>query len=185
MLMRQMSNDNRYPLLTTGSYMGKGKRQRRSICSCGKIVQSILLVVSSLPLCRTVYLLYRRSDPVLPSRQTPTNKTGADSIKRQYSTSDEVTQSIPSIMPQRPTIGNKNDDISSVDYMACCGLGHRLSKMADAYYLSQQLNFTLRGYWGYCDTYATIGRLTEVFQYVCRCNHVSFSLLVVDILLTL
>jgi hypothetical protein len=59
-----------------------------------------------------------------------------------------------------------NTNISSVDYMACCGAGHRISKMADAYYLAKRLKFTLRGYWGYCDTAETTGHLTEVFQYV-------------------
>ena len=57
-------------------------------------------------------------------------------------------------------------NISSVDYMACCGAGHRISKMADAYYLAQRLKFTLRGFWGYCDTTASSGHFTEVFQYV-------------------
>lgn len=67
----------------------------------------------------------------------------------------------------KPTINAiVNTNVSSVDYMACCGAGHRISKMADAYYLAQRLNFTLRGYWGYCDTVATSGHLTEVFQYV-------------------
>jgi hypothetical protein len=55
---------------------------------------------------------------------------------------------------------------SSVDYMACCGAGHRLSKMADAYYLANQLQFALRAFWGYCDTSDRNGHLTEVFQYV-------------------
>ena len=59
-----------------------------------------------------------------------------------------------------------NTNISSVDYMACCGAGHRISKMADAYYLAKRLKFSLRGYWGYCDSTATNGHLTEVFQYV-------------------
>jgi hypothetical protein len=57
-------------------------------------------------------------------------------------------------------------DVSSVDYMACCGAGHRLSKMADANFLAQQLQFALRAYWGYCDTSDQTGQLTEVFQYV-------------------
>ena len=61
---------------------------------------------------------------------------------------------------------------SSVDYMACCGAGHRISKMADAYYLAQRLNFTLRAYWGYCDTVATTGQYTEVFQYVEICVYI-------------
>jgi hypothetical protein len=70
-----------------------------------------------------------------------------------------------------------NTNVSSVDYMACCGAGHRISKMADAYYLAQKLNFTLRGYWGYCDTVATTGHLTEVFQYVYSI-HISDSTIV-------
>ena len=40
---------------------------------------------------------------------------------------------------------------SSVDYVACCGLGHRLSKIADAHYVSRVLNVSLRLFWGFCD----------------------------------
>lgn len=40
---------------------------------------------------------------------------------------------------------------SSVDYFSCCGLGHRLSKNADAYYISRLFNVSLRVYWGFCD----------------------------------
>lgn len=42
-------------------------------------------------------------------------------------------------------------NLSSVDYNACCGLGHRLSKLSDAYYAASQLGFALRSFWGYCD----------------------------------
>mmetsp|Transcript_7906 Transcript_7906/g.12094 ORF Transcript_7906/g.12094 Transcript_7906/m.12094 type:complete len:443 (-) Transcript_7906:369-1697(-) len=49
---------------------------------------------------------------------------------------------------------------SSVDYYACCGLGHRLSKNADAYYIaSRKLNFSFRTQWGKCDE-------TEVHQHL-------------------
>ncbi|GKY94689.1 hypothetical protein MPSEU_000434400 [Mayamaea pseudoterrestris] len=51
------------------------------------------------------------------------------------------------------------EDKASVDYLACCGLGHRLSKMADAHYLSHMLNYGLRGFWGYCE-------YVEVFSYL-------------------
>lgn len=59
-------------------------------------------------------------------------------------------------------------NISSVDYMACCGAGHRISKTADANYLARVLNFTLRSFWGFCDTSVTdpSGSETEVFLYV-------------------
>lgn len=56
------------------------------------------------------------------------------------------------------------ESLSSVDYMACCGAGHRMSKLSEAHYLSKQLGFSLRVYWGYCDTMATRQRQTEVFQ---------------------
>ena len=40
---------------------------------------------------------------------------------------------------------------SSVDYFACCGLGHRMSKMVDANYIAKQKGFGLRIHWGFCD----------------------------------
>jgi hypothetical protein len=74
-----------------------------------------------------------------------------------------MTTALVSTREASPTVIT-NENISSVDYMACCGAGHRLSKMADAMFLARRLNFTLRGYWGYCDTFASTGQLTEVFQ---------------------
>jgi len=41
---------------------------------------------------------------------------------------------------------------SSVDYTTCCGIGHRMSKMVDAYYHSIIRNFGLRIFWGFCTT---------------------------------
>jgi hypothetical protein len=76
----------------------------------------------------------------------------------------EQLSNFPSFQEIPPTSDSNDRNISSVDYMACCGAGHRISKMADAYYLSKRLNFALRGYWGYCDTYTMTGSLTEVFQ---------------------
>jgi hypothetical protein len=58
------------------------------------------------------------------------------------------------------------EQLSSVDYMACCGAGHRTSKLAEAGYLAKLLGFSLRVYWGYCNTYETRQQQTEVFQYV-------------------
>lgn len=53
--------------------------------------------------------------------------------------------------------------LASVDYMACCGAGHRISKLAEANYLAKLLNFGLRAYFGYCEEGIV---QTEVFQYV-------------------
>jgi hypothetical protein len=39
---------------------------------------------------------------------------------------------------------------SSVDYHACCGLGHRMSKMVDAHYVAKKKNLGLRVNWGRC-----------------------------------
>jgi Nodulation protein Z (NodZ) len=39
---------------------------------------------------------------------------------------------------------------SSVDYFACCGAGHRLTKLADAYYLAKRVRFSIRVFFGYC-----------------------------------
>jgi hypothetical protein len=47
----------------------------------------------------------------------------------------------------------------SVDYFACCGAGHRLSKMADAHYLAKHLGFGLRAFFGFCGK-------QEIFSYL-------------------
>ena len=48
---------------------------------------------------------------------------------------------------------------SSVDYMACCGLGHRMSKLVDAYYIARFRKFGLRVFFGFCN------ETTEIFHY--------------------
>lgn len=50
-------------------------------------------------------------------------------------------------------------NLSSVDYFSCCGLGHRMSKNTDAYFVAKLLNFGLRFFWGFCQD-------TEVAQYL-------------------
>ena len=47
---------------------------------------------------------------------------------------------------------------SSIDYFSCCGAGHRLSKIADVYYVAKQLKFTVRVFFGFCSH-------QEVFSY--------------------
>ena len=39
----------------------------------------------------------------------------------------------------------------SVDYFTCCGVGHRLSKLADAHYLSLKIRAGLRVFFGFCE----------------------------------
>ena len=49
---------------------------------------------------------------------------------------------------------------SVVLYKACCGLGHRLCRMAAAHYVAKvRFNYGLTANWGYCDK-------TEVFSYL-------------------
>jgi hypothetical protein len=53
------------------------------------------------------------------------------------------------------------EDLSSVDYYACCGLGHRLVRMSLAADVAQRHQLALRSFWGWCDT-------TEVFSHLFR-----------------
>lgn len=67
---------------------------------------------------------------------------------------------------------DNNDDellesLSSVDYFACCGLGHRLIRMSLANYVARQRNFSLRAFWGWCGEENPI----EVFSYLFRPYH--------------
>jgi hypothetical protein len=48
------------------------------------------------------------------------------------------------------SITTSHNNISSVDYIARCGLGHHLARMANATLVAKELNFTLRGWWGTC-----------------------------------
>ena len=48
---------------------------------------------------------------------------------------------------------------SSVDYFACCGAGHRLSKLVDAHFIATKLRFGLRVFFGFCDK-------QEVYSYL-------------------
>lgn len=56
------------------------------------------------------------------------------------------------------------EDLSSVDYYACCGLGHRLVRMSLAAYVARQRNYTLRCFWGWCGEQQPI----EVFSHLFR-----------------
>jgi hypothetical protein len=48
---------------------------------------------------------------------------------------------------------------SSVEYRACCGLGHRMNKLADAHYIAHKRNIGLRVFFGFCN------ETTEVFHH--------------------
>jgi hypothetical protein len=65
---------------------------------------------------------------------------------------------------QHPRNANPLEDLSSVDYFACCGLGHRLIRMSLAAYVAKQRNFSLRSFWGWCGEEQPI----EVFSYLFR-----------------
>ncbi|CAB9511711.1 expressed unknown protein [Seminavis robusta] len=54
------------------------------------------------------------------------------------------------------------EEMSVLDYNACCGVGHRLSRMAAAYHASHYvLGFQLKAVWGFCGD-------TEIFQHLFR-----------------
>ena len=53
---------------------------------------------------------------------------------------------------------------SSVDYFACCGLGHRMSKMCDANVVAKLRNWALRIHWGICPINQG-NHHVEVFEY--------------------
>jgi len=42
------------------------------------------------------------------------------------------------------------DNVSSADYVACCGIGHRLARMAAANFVATKNKLALRSHWGWC-----------------------------------
>jgi hypothetical protein len=64
---------------------------------------------------------------------------------------------------------NNSDDkilekLASVDFYACCGVGHRLVRMSLAAYVARQRNFSLRNFWGWCGENNPV----EVFSHLFR-----------------
>jgi Nodulation protein Z (NodZ) len=64
--------------------------------------------------------------------------------------------------PSIKAFNTRLEDLSSVDYFACCGLGHRLIRMSLAHYVAKVKGFALRTFWGWCGEQAPI----EVFSYL-------------------
>ena len=64
--------------------------------------------------------------------------------------------------PSIKAVDARLEDLSSVDYFACCGLGHRLIRMSLANYVAKVKGFALRSFWGWCGEKAPI----EVFSYL-------------------
>lgn len=138
----------------------------------GKIMPSVIVRMRARLLFLPAVLTLLVSIHILLLVRLPTNGTASKSSSRVL-----VPLDTRSYEEQRPeiTISNHHPqhqgvidvhNISSVDYMACCGAGHRISKTAEAHYLSLQLGFALRSFWGFCDTSHPKEGQTEVFQYV-------------------
>lgn len=93
---------------------------------------------------------------------TPTNRTVVGGHRRRRDNSNplvaldnrtsharhEVRRNTTISTPSR--LAKSLARLPSVDFVSCCGLGHRLSKVVDAYYLAKQLHWTLRIFFGFC-----------------------------------
>jgi sensor c-di-GMP phosphodiesterase-like protein len=111
---------------------------------------------------------HKTSSHIVANAESTANESEVTDMSEHDHASDTRNAQTDIVTANKLTEGNveRNDNtadarnVSSIDYMACCGAGHRLSKMSSAHYLAQRLNFSLRTFWGYCD-----GK-TEVFRYV-------------------
>ena len=53
------------------------------------------------------------------------------------------------LVPAQPNYNATLENLSSVDFYACCGLGHRFVRQSLAAYVAKQHNFALRAFWGW------------------------------------
>lgn len=90
--------------------------------------------------------------------QAPSNSISSVT-PRDISLPSPITLSSPTVSRSSSTLATtpwipnsiiNNSNISSVDYIACCGLGHRISRLSDAAMIAHTLQWELRSYWGYC-----------------------------------
>jgi hypothetical protein len=123
---------------------------------------SKIVLASTLTLCLFLYcfLLLKLEKVSTPGKKNPISAGNALAPANQFKEKKKGTSGKP-FRRKRPgkQILNAAKEKSSVDYMACCGLGHRISRLSEANYLAKLLNFGLRSFWGYCDT-------TGVFHYL-------------------
>lgn len=105
----------------------------------------------------------KKEEPVgLSSTETPVQSKAVTEKKSMMTGS--VGKESPQVKVEPATSTRQRSlkevkDLSSVDYMTCCGLGHRLTKFADANFVAKKLNWALKSFWGFCDR-------TEVFHYL-------------------
>jgi hypothetical protein len=137
--------------------------QYRLVVATGMISAAAYLLIAS-------KILVHRSpnnNNAAPNRPGTSRRTAAatTATSRFSLSADRPEKKVQQRVPKQLSLAEA-EQLSSVDYMACCGAGHRTSKLAEASYLAKVLLFGLRVYWGYCDTYDTRQRQTEVFQYV-------------------
>jgi hypothetical protein len=123
---------------------------------------SKIVLASTLTLCLLAYgfLLLKLKKASTPEKVNPISSPIKTLAPANQSKKKKATSGIRQFR-NRPgkQILKAAKEKSSVDYMACCGLGHRISRLSEASYLAKQLNFGLRSFWGYCDT-------TGVFHYL-------------------
>ena len=132
------------------------KLRRTVFISRGRIgllrCNTVLPLLSTLLLLQTwVQLLNYNGDPVVAPSSRNTGLVTLSSLK------SVAVSSLPQRTNHSQWLVESNEEqrlvqhLSSVDYMACCGLGHRLTKMSDAHFVARHLNLALRSFWGYCD----------------------------------
>jgi hypothetical protein len=88
----------------------------------------------------------------------------SSSLKVESSSSTAMASSSTAMTTAPSKPHNPLEDLSSVDFFACCGIGHRLVRMSLAHFVAKQRNFTLRGFWGWCGEKSPV----EVFSYLFR-----------------
>jgi hypothetical protein len=134
----------------------RARRERiRIVINPKRIRSNALLVIAVIAVCMLFAFIY--SNPY--STKNVLLRKNLDDSSSRISFWDRWRSKPQSESQLKAVQTNVAKDVSSIDYMACCGLGHRLSKFADAHYVAKQLGFGLRSFWGYCEE-------TEVFHYL-------------------
>jgi hypothetical protein len=94
----------------------------------------------------------------LPLRATRTNNlegssptTSITSSSNNNKNPDIDHRTVQSTKRQKTnTFTTRLSHLPSVDFFSCCGLGHRMTRLSDAYNIAKQFNFTFRAFFGFC-----------------------------------
>jgi hypothetical protein len=133
---------------STSSYPTAGDDASRNVNNNAR-EQAAIILSSQDETTRSSSSFYPLSKPLNASSQQLLYKRIEDHFNSHKTLKLKPQQNMGTC--QHRNIVQENNNQSTIEYVACCGLGHRLGRMSAAAILAAKLKAHLYGYWSCCD----------------------------------